>query len=125
MEQETQKGEAEATISCKLEDFEPKICRPQKTAVVFLGKEAENVDNILGALDELQGSLDMDIGVLDMADKECADLGERYKIDGEATQIVVFQNCEKISGVSLEGDYKEQITKLKESLERHEDKPEP
>jgi len=116
-----EKEETKAEISCKVEEFELKICRPEKTAVIFLGKGAENIDNILSALDELQGSLDMDIGVLDMADKDCAGLSEKYKIDQEATQLLVFESCEKVSGISLEGDYKEQVGKLKESLERHEE----
>lgn len=119
MIQEIKPTEDEAKISCKLNDFEPKICRLGKTAIVFLGKETEDIDDILNALDELQGTLDMDIGVLDMNDDTCQDLSEKYKVDREATQIIVFQNCEKISGISLEGDYKQQIAKLKESLEKH------
>lgn len=116
--EEEKPEEPKAEISCRLDEFELKICRPQKTAVIFLGKGAENIDNILSTLNELQGTLDMDIGVLDMADKDCADLSEKYKIDQEATQLVVFENCEKVSGISLEGDYKEQVGKLKESLEK-------
>lgn len=119
-----QEDESKETISCRLEEFEPKICRPEKTAVLFLGKETENIDDILNALDELQGTLDMDIGVLDMNDDACEALSEKYKVDREATQLLVFQNCEKLSGISLEGDYKEQIAKLKESLERHEQEQE-
>jgi len=121
LSQEVKPEEGEAIISCRIEDFELKICRPQKTAVIFLGKGAENVDSILSALDELQGGLDMDIGVLDMADETCSDLSEKYKIDREATQLVVFEDCEKKGAVSLEGDYKEQVGKLKELLEKHEE----
>lgn len=105
-------------ISCRLSDFEPKICRLEKTAVLFLGKETENIDAILGALDELQSTLDVDIGVLDMKDNACEDLSVKYSIDREATQLVVFQNCQKKGAISLEGDYKEQVGKLKEILER-------
>lgn len=115
----TQEANEEAKISCQLNGFEPKICRSEKTAVLFLGKETENIDDILNALDELQGILDMDIGVLDMNDDTCQELSDKYKVDREATQLLVFQNCEKLSGISLEGDYKEQIIKLKESLEKH------
>jgi len=119
----TQEANEEAKISCKLDDFEPKICRPEKTAVLFLGKETENIDNILNALDELQGTLNMDIGVLDMNDDACEDISAKYKIDREATQLVVFQDCEKKGAISLDGpDYKEQLTKLKEILERDERK---
>lgn len=122
---EQQSEETKGGISCKLDDFEPKICRPEKTAVLFLGKETENVDNILAALDELQGTLDMDIGVLDLNDDACSDLSEKYKVDREATQLLVFQNCEKVSGISLEGDYKEQIAKLKASLEQNSEAAKP
>lgn len=104
-------------ISCKLSDFEPKICRPDKTAILFLGKETENIDNILNALDELQDSLDMDIGVLDMSDKSCEELSAKYKVDPAATQLMIFQNCEKKGAISLDGeDYKEQVKKLKEAM---------
>lgn len=112
------KNEPSESISCQLSDFEPKICRPEKTAVLFLGKQSENIDAILGALDELQGTLDVDIAVLDMNDNTCEDLSVKYSIDREATQLVVFQNCEKKGAISLEGDYKEQVGKLKEILER-------
>lgn len=119
----SQEANQEAKISCKLDDFEPKICRPEKTVVLFLGKQTENIDNILNALDQLQGTLDMDIGVLDMNDDTCANLSEKYKIDREATQLVIFQNCEKKGAISLDGpDYMEQVTKLKEILERDERK---
>lgn len=117
-EMEQQSEEIREGISCKLDDFEPKICRPEKTAVLFIGKDSENIDNILSALDELQGTLDMDITVLDLKDDACSELSEKYKVDREATQLLVFQNCEKVSGISLEGDYKEQVAKLKASLER-------
>jgi len=124
MEQPEQTKVEEPQISCRLETFEPMICRPEKTAVLFLGKETENIDDILNALDELQGTLDMDIGVLNMNDDTCEALSEKYKIDREASQILVFENCEKISGISLEGDYKEQIVKLKASLDEKKAKDE-
>lgn len=115
--EETETQEKKEGISCKLDDFQPKICRPEKTAVIFLGSEAENTDEILGILDELQDASGMDFGVLDMADVSCADLATKYKIDREASQIVVFQNCEKVSAIALEGDIKEQVARLKKSLE--------
>ncbi|GAJ19287.1 unnamed protein product, partial [marine sediment metagenome] len=59
-EMEQQSEETKGDISCKLDSFEPKVCRPEKTAVLFIGKDSENIDNILSALDELQGTLDMD-----------------------------------------------------------------
>lgn len=110
----------EEKFSPKLEEFEPKICSSEKTAVVFLGTETEDPEQVLSALDELQGIVDLNMGVLDLADPECEDLIAKYKIDKEATQLIVFQNCEKISGISLEGDYKQQVQKLKESLQSHE-----
>lgn len=119
IENEELKGE-EGRISCQLPDFEAKICRPEKTAIVFLGSETEDVDRVLEALDDLQGSLDMDIGVLDLKDDACEELSEKFKVDRQACQILVFQNCEKVSGISLEGDVKEQVAKLKEALAKAE-----
>lgn len=108
-------------ISCKLDDFEPMICRPEKTAVLFLGKATESIDNILNALDQLQGVLDMDIGVLDFSKNACEELSEKYKIDREATQLIVFENCEKRGAISLDGeDYSDQVVKLKELIQRFE-----
>ena len=114
---ETEKS-VEPKISCRIEDFKPKICRPEKTAILFLGTETKDPDNILNALSELQDTLDIDMGVLDMADDSCEKLSEEYKIDRQASQLVIFQNCNKIAGLSLEGDLKDRIGKLKELLER-------
>lgn len=105
-------------ISCNIEDFKPRICRSEKTAILFLGTETKDPDNILNALSELEDVVDMDMGVLDMADESCEKLSEEYKIDRQASQLVIFQNCNKIAGLSLEGDLKDRIEKLKELLER-------
>ena len=105
--------------TCQLTDFEPRICRPEKTAVLFLGSETEDVSGLLESLDDLQGVLNVDILVLDMASAECQGVAEKYKIDKEASQLMVFANCEKKGAVALDGqDCREQAAKLKELLDR-------
>lgn len=114
--------EKESQASCDLKDFEVKICRPEKTGIIFLGKEMKDMDSILAALDKLQGTLDIKIGVLDMSDKTCEELSTKYKIDLEATQLVVFEKCEKRGAISLEEGFDEaQVQRLREILA----KPEP
>jgi len=119
MEEEA-KPVAEPKISCNIEqDFKPKICRPEKTAILFLGRETKDPDNILNALTEMQETLDLDMGVLDMADDSCEELSQRYSIDRDVSQLVIFKDCEKQTAISLEGDdYKEQVAKLNEILQR-------
>lgn len=125
METEKSHESTEPAVSCDIEqDFKPKICRSEKTAILFLGTETKDPENILNALSELQDTLEIDMGVLDMADDACQELSEKYGIDRQASQLVVFQNCEKQTAISLEGDYKEQVTRLKEILGREAPPPE-
>lgn len=105
----------EEGISCKLDSFEPKICGPEPTLILFLGKETENPDAVMESLLNREDELDVNTGILDLADDSCADLSEKYKIDRDASQLVVFQNCEKKGAVSLSAeDAEEQIDKIRE-----------
>lgn len=105
----------EEGISCKLDSFEPKICGPDPTLILFLGKETENPDAVMESLLNREDELDVNTGILDLADDSCADLSEKYKIDRDASQLVVFQNCEKKGAVSLSAeDAEEQIDKIRE-----------
>lgn len=110
----------EEGISCKLDSFAKYTCSPEPTGILFLGRETENPDEIVNTVMEAEFDERMNFGVLDLADDSCQELSEKYKIDRDATQMVIFQDCEKISGISLEGDHKEQIAKLKASLEQRE-----
>ena len=97
-------------ISCDLEQFEPVICGPEPTAVLFLGKDS-NIEEIVPAV----GQLDMSIKVVDTDDEKCNQLREKYQIDSGA-QLVVFQGCEKKASVGLDTDPQGQVERLKEEL---------
>lgn len=105
-------------ISCKLDAFEPKICNPDPTLILFLGRETENPDEITEALMNRQDNLDVNAGVLDLADDNCETLSEKYKIDRDASQLVLFKDCEKKGAVSLSAENAgEQMDKMKEMIE--------
>lgn len=107
----------EEGISCKLDTFEPKICSPDPTLILFLGKKAEDTDEIVQTLMSRQDDLDVNAGVLDLADDSCEDLSEKYKIDREATQLILFKECEKRAAVSLSAENaSEQMNKMKEMI---------
>ena len=102
--------EQDSQLSCDLEQFEPVICGPEPTAVLFLGKDS-NIEEIVPAV----GQLVMNIKVVDTDDEKCNSLREKYQIDG-GSQLVVFQGCEKKASVSLENDPQGQVERLKEEL---------
>lgn len=105
-------------ISCKLDNFEPKTCSPDPTLILFLGRKTENPDEITQALFNRQDDLDVNAGVLDLADDNCEDLSVKYKIDRDASQLMLFQNCEKRGGLSLSAENaSEQMDKMKEMIE--------
>jgi len=109
----------EEGISCKLESFEPKICGPEPTLILFLGKKTENPDAVTQALFDRQDDMSVNVGVLDLADDNCQELSEKYKIDRDESQALIFQNCEKKGGVALSAENApEQIDKLKEIIEQ-------
>ncbi|MBA7566964.1 hypothetical protein ES708_08664 [subsurface metagenome] len=114
------KAEEEPTkegFSCKLDSFEPKICSSEPTLVLFLGKKAEGTDEIVQALFSRQDALDVNTGVLDMNDDTCEGLSEKYKIDRDETQLVLFKACEKKGAVSLSAENaNEQMDKMKEMI---------
>lgn len=116
------KAEEEPTkegFSCKLDSFEPKICSSEPTLVLFLGKEAQGTDEIVQALFSRQDGLNVNAGVLDLADENCQGLCEKYKIDNEATQLVLFKACEKRGAVALSAENaNEQMDKMKEMIGR-------
>jgi len=97
-------------LSCDLEQFEPVICSPEPTAVLFLGKDS-NIEEIVPAV----GQLDMSIKVVDTDDEKCNQLREKYQIDSGA-QLVVFQGCKKKASVGLDTDPQGQVERLKEEL---------
>ena len=97
-------------ISCDLEQFEPVICGPEPTAVLFLGRDS-NIEEIVPAV----GQLEMNIKVVDTDDEKCNQLREKYQIDSGA-QLVVFQGCEKKASVGLDTDPQGQVERLKEEL---------
>jgi len=110
------KPEENPKFSCELEKFEPYICSPDPTAVLFLGRETENPDELLKEVMEAGFDENINFGVIDLVDDACEAISTKYKIDRDATQLVVFKNCEKIAGISLEEDPKGQIEKLKAGL---------
>lgn len=114
------KPEENPKFSCEVTKFEPFVCSEDKTGVLFIGRETENPDGILKEV--MDAGLDeaMNFGVIDFMDDTCEELSLKYKIDRDATQLVIFQKCEKINGISLEGNPKEQIAKLKASLVKDE-----
>lgn len=113
MEQEEQ----EPQISCEVDKFEAAVCGPDRMAVLFLGKETKNLEDIISALSE--EDLGMKVSVL-INDEKCNPLREKYGIEAEGTQLVVFQDCEKKAAVSLEEDPQGQVARLKDELEEQE-----
>lgn len=109
------KEEAEEGISCKLDSFEKHTCSLEPTLILFLGRETENPDEVMDTFLNQQEELNVNVGVLDLADDQCQQLSEKYKIDRDATQVLLFQNCEKKGGVSLSAENAlEQLDKIKE-----------
>jgi len=102
--------EQDPQLSCDLEQFEPVICGPEPTAVLFLGKDS-NIEEIVPAV----GQLVMNIKVVDTDDEKCNQLREKYQIDS-GSQLVVFQGCEKKASVGLDTDPQGQVERLKEEL---------
>jgi len=110
------KPEENPKFSCEVAKFEPFVCSEGKTGVLFIGRETENPDEILKEV--MDAGLDeaMNFGVIDLVDDACEELSRKYNIDRDATQLVIFQKCEKIAAVSLEEDPKGQIEKIKAGL---------
>lgn len=117
IEQDNHKEQVEEGISCKLDNFTKYISSPDPTLILFLGKKAEGADEITNTLFSRQDELDVNAGVLDLADDDCEDLSEKYKIDRDETQLMLFQNSEKKGAVSLSPENAaEQLDKIKEII---------
>ena len=104
--------------------FTPRICRTERTAVICLGKGSQNLEEIMAGLDGLETDLGIDVAVLDMTNPESKEISDKYKLDPDTSQIVVFQKCDKVNGISLEHDLKAQVAKLKVSLDADKAKEE-
>ncbi len=104
-------------FTCEESKFTPAICSEEPTGVLFLGRQTQNPDELLRAMMEAELDEVVNFGVIDLMDDACAEISQKYNIDLDSTQLVVFKKCEKMGAISLEdADPKVQVDTLLTAL---------
>ncbi len=116
---EIKEDEVGEALSCDSKKYKDQLCKYERIAVIFAGKDFPASENFIDAVAKAQeeGYLgDMEVGIIPVDSKECDSLAEAEKVDVLPT-VNVYKNCQKIGQVTptdkdAKNQYKETISKL-------------